>query len=44
MIEIVGAHLDIPDLTGALDEFVILGRGAQLVQRDREVGVLHLAG
>jgi len=28
LIEIVSPHLDIPDLEGALDEFVILDRGA----------------
>ena len=44
MIQIVGGDLDIVDIEGALDEVVIANLGPALIERDREVCILHLPG
>src|SRR5262249_60228418 len=44
MVEIARRHLDVVDLEGALDQVVIADRGAELVECDREITVLHLPG
>ena len=44
MIQVLGGNLDVVDLEGALDQVVIANPGAALIERDREVGILHLPG
>ena len=42
MIQIAGGDLDILDIEGALNEVVIANRGSALIERDGEIGILHL--
>ena len=44
VVEVAGEDVDLADLEGALDQVVVPGGRAELFQRDREVGVLHLPG
>jgi hypothetical protein len=44
MIQIAGRDFDIVDIEGALDEVVIANLGSALIERDREIGILHLPG
>src|SRR5262249_11882149 len=43
MVEISRRHLDVADVEGAFDQVVITDGGAELVERDRKIRVLHLA-
>src|SRR5205807_4598356 len=42
MIQIVGGDFDIVDIEGALNEVMISNRGSALIERDGEIGILHL--
>jgi hypothetical protein len=44
MIQIVGGDLDIVNIEGALNKVVIANPCCALIERDREIGVLHLPG
>src|SRR6266511_1456772 len=44
MIQIVGGDFDIVDIKGALNEVVIANLGSALIQREGEIGILHLPG
>src|SRR5436190_8178292 len=44
MIEIVGGDFNIVDIEGALDEIVIANLRSALIERDGEIGILHLPG
>jgi len=43
MIQIVGGDFDIVDIKGALNE-VVTNLGSALIQREGEIGILHLPG
>jgi len=38
------AYFDIVDIEGALNEVVIANLGSALIERDGEIGILHLPG
>src|SRR6266571_2556742 len=42
MIQIAGGDFDIVDIEGALNEVVIANLGSALIERDGEIGILHL--
>jgi hypothetical protein len=44
MIQISGGDVDIVDTKSALDKIVIANLGSALIQRDGEIGILHLPG
>jgi hypothetical protein len=44
MIQIVGGDFDIVYIEGALNEVVIANLGSALIERNGEIGVLHLPG
>src|SRR4029453_15045155 len=44
MIQIFGAYFYIVDFENTLDEVVIADRGSALIERNREISVLHLPG
>src|SRR5262245_59003084 len=43
MVEVARGDLDVTDPQLALDELVVANRGAELLELDGKVGVLHLA-
>jgi hypothetical protein len=40
----MGGDFDIVDIEGALNEVVIANPGSALIERDGEIGILHLPG
>ena len=44
MVQIAGRDLDVVDVERTLDQVVIADPGPALVERDGEIGVLHLPG
>jgi len=42
VIEIARQNMGLPNIEGPLDEVVIANGGAELLEGDREIGVLHL--
>ena len=43
VVEILRRYLDVADIEDALDQVVLANRGAELVERDGKICVLHLA-
>jgi len=43
VVQVAGRDLEVADREGALDEIVVADGGAELLERDGEVGVLHLS-
>ena len=43
MVEVAGGDANVVDFEGSLDEVVKTNIGAQFIERDGEIGILHLA-